>query len=139
MVGTRWAEGLQVDGATVLASYDHPHFGRWPAITTHQVDAGRVTYVGTVPNHALGRSLFRMAVRKPIAGWTGLPSSVTVATARCRDGRRLHVVHNWSWDPVEVEMPGAYDDLAAATRTAAGRSLGLGPWDVRVLVEPASG
>lgn len=31
---TRRADGLNADGATVLAGYDHPHFGRWPAVTT---------------------------------------------------------------------------------------------------------
>ena len=31
---TRWIDGLQPEGATVLATYRHPHFGRWPAITT---------------------------------------------------------------------------------------------------------
>jgi len=32
-VATRWIDGLHADGATVLARYDHPHFGRSPAIT----------------------------------------------------------------------------------------------------------
>ena len=32
--GTRWIDGLQPDGAEVLAGYRHPHFGQWAAVTT---------------------------------------------------------------------------------------------------------
>lgn len=32
--GTRWADGLNATEATVPATYDHPHFGRWAAATT---------------------------------------------------------------------------------------------------------
>jgi beta-galactosidase len=35
-VATRWVEGLAVEDADVLAEYDHPHFGRWPAVTTRR-------------------------------------------------------------------------------------------------------
>jgi len=131
---TRWIDGLQVHGATVLASYDHPHFGRWPAITTHRAGSGRVTYVGTVPNQSLGRSLFRRLVPEPLAGWPTLPETVTVTTARCRDGGRLHFVHNWSWDPAEVKTTTAFTDLDGAA-LGAGEGFELGPWDVRVLLE----
>jgi hypothetical protein len=31
---TAWADGLQLEGASALAGYDHPHFGRFPAATT---------------------------------------------------------------------------------------------------------
>ncbi|WP_308311401.1 beta-galactosidase trimerization domain-containing protein [Streptomyces sp. D2-8] len=47
-----WADGLRPQGAETLAAYAHPHFGRWPAVTTHRHGAGRVTYVGTVPDPA---------------------------------------------------------------------------------------
>jgi hypothetical protein len=39
---TRWVDGLHADGATVLAGYEHPHFGRWAAITTRAVGEGRI-------------------------------------------------------------------------------------------------
>ncbi|MEU4746492.1 beta-galactosidase trimerization domain-containing protein [Actinosynnema sp. NPDC023658] len=53
---TRWVEGLTAVDAEVLAEYDHPHFGRWPAATTRRHGAGRVTYVGTVPGRGLARA-----------------------------------------------------------------------------------
>jgi beta-galactosidase len=128
---TRWVDGLQVDGADVLAGYDHPHFGRWPAITTRAYGSGRITYVGTVPNAALGRSLFQWI--RP-AAWTDLPSSVTATSATTTGGRRLWFVHNWSWDSVSVDLPAPVHDVLADRPTE--DKLELGPWDVRVLVEP---
>ncbi|MEU4602376.1 beta-galactosidase [Kribbella sp. NPDC023972] len=129
---TRWADGLQVDGADVLASYEHPHFGRWPAITTRAHGEGRITYVGTVPNGPLAVALFRWLAPSP---WTDLPSSVTVTSATAADGRRLRFVHNWSWDSLSIDLPAALHDVLADT--AVSDKLDLGPWDVRVLVEPA--
>lgn len=130
--GTRWADGLQVDGAEVLATYEHPHFGRWPGITTRAHGSGRITYVGTVPNVPLAVALFRWIAPSP---WTDLPASVTVTSATAADGRRLRFVHNWSWDSVSVDLPAAVHDVLADTSVS--DKLDLGPWDVRVLVEPA--
>ncbi|NIK61156.1 beta-galactosidase [Kribbella shirazensis] len=127
---TRWVDGLEVDGADVLVGYDHPHFGRWPAITTRAYGAGRITYVGTVPNPALAAALFRWI--KP-ASWTELPAGVTVTSATSADGRRLRFVHNWSWDSVGLKVPGRAHDVLADQ--PANGELELGPWDVRVLVE----
>jgi beta-galactosidase len=36
-----WADGLEVEGATPLATYDHRHFGRFAAATTHRFGQGR--------------------------------------------------------------------------------------------------
>jgi beta-galactosidase len=129
---TRWADGLQIDGAEVVASYEHPHFGRWPAITTRAHGSGRITYVGTVPNVPLAVALFRWISPST---WTDLPPTVTVTTATAADGRRLRFVHNWSWDTVTVDLPAAVHDVLADTSVS--DKLDLGPWDVRVLVEPA--
>jgi beta-galactosidase len=128
---TRWADGLRVDGAEVLAGYDHPHFGRWPAITTNVHGSGRITYVGTVPNPALATALFRWI--QP-AAWTEVPSSVSVTSASTADGQRLRFVHNWSWDTVTIDLPHAVHDVLAAATTD--DKLTLGPWDVRVLLDP---
>ncbi|HEY0472290.1 MAG TPA: beta-galactosidase [Kribbella sp.] len=130
--GTRWVDGLQVTDAEVLAGYEHRHFGRWPAVTTRAHGQGRVTYVGTVPNAELASALFRWIA--PTAR-KDLPASVTVTSGTARDGRRVRFVHNWSWEPVDLELPGSFRDLLAGTDLAVGEKLSLGAWDVRVLLE----
>ncbi|MGW0706314.1 beta-galactosidase [Streptomyces sp. NPDC002643] len=134
---TRWADGLTVVDAEVLASYEHPHFGRWPALTTRRHGAGRVTYVGTVPDRDLGRALAEWLTPTARHGWGELPASVTATTGRASDGRRVHIVHNWSWEPASVPAPVDLTDALNDTPVAAGSALDLGPWDVRVLVSGA--
>ena len=130
---TRWVDGLVVQDATVLASYDHPHFGRWPAITTRPAGRGRITVVGTVPGVDLARALMTWLVPDRQDGWRDLPPSVTVTAATARDGRRVHFLHNWSFAPAAIDLPVAVTDALGDTRLEAGDRLDLGAWDVRVL------
>ncbi|MFK0110557.1 beta-galactosidase [Streptomyces sp. NPDC091217] len=131
---TRWADGLGVTDAEVLVTYDHPHFGRWPAVTTRRHGSGRVTCVGTVPGRELGRALAEWLAPSPAHGWRDLPVPVTATTGTSPDGRRVHIVHNWSWEPASVPVPAHLTDVLDGTSLAVGASLDLGPWDVRVLV-----
>ncbi|MGW3951850.1 beta-galactosidase [Streptomyces sp. NPDC004752] len=128
-----WAEGFVPDGADVLATYDDPHLGRWPAATTRQYGTGRITCVGTVPDPAFGEALFRWAA--PAGAWGHSHPSVTATSATSRDGRRVRFLHNWSWDPVSVSLPTAAKDALTHTVHAAGESVELGPWDLKVFTE----
>jgi hypothetical protein len=57
---TGFAEGLVAAGAEVLAMYQHPHLGRWAAVTTKVAGAGRITVVGTVPDQDLAAGLVQL-------------------------------------------------------------------------------
>lgn len=136
-----WADGLQLidgeDGAHVLVGYDHPHFGRWPAVTTRRAGKGRITYIGTVPDQALAAALLDWAVEVGAGtrSWTPATASQTVSSATNRSGERIHVVHNWSWEPSLYPLPGAARDVVTGERLAGGAELALGAWDVRILAE----
>jgi beta-galactosidase len=93
---TRWAERLIVDDAEVVASLEHP------IVTTKVFGRGRVTYVGTVPDAALGRAVFASAGG---CRWSGLPASVTALSAVNPAGERMWFVHNWSGGSVRVDAP----------------------------------
>ncbi|GCB42876.1 beta-galactosidase [Streptomyces sp. NL15-2K] len=134
---THWVDGLTVTDADVLAGYEHPHFGRWPAITTRRHGAGRVTYVGTLPDRALARALAAWLAPAARHGWGDLPASVTATTGTSSDGRRVHVVHNWSWEPTRVEAPAALTDVLGGAEVPAGTEVELGAWDVRVFATAA--
>lgn len=131
---TRWVDGLVADGAEVLAGYDHPHFGRFPAVVTAAHGRGRITTVGTVPDEGLAADLVRWLVPDLRPGWQQLPESVTLTSATTRDGGRLHVLHNWSWEPTQVATPGRVRDVLDPAAEPV-QSLELGPWDVRVVLE----
>ncbi|MEU5888806.1 beta-galactosidase [Streptomyces sp. NPDC047461] len=131
---THWAEGLTATDADVLVEYDHPHFGRWPAVTTRRHGAGRVTTVGTVPGRDLARALAAWMTPASRDAWPGLPESVTATTGTSPDGRRVHIVHNWSWEPARVQAPVDFSDALTGASVPVGTELELGAWDVRVLV-----
>ncbi|TXR56276.1 beta-galactosidase [Quadrisphaera setariae] len=156
-VATTWVDCLRTGGAhgeaEVLLGYDHPHFGRFAAVTTAARGAGRVTVVGTEPDPATAaalvdwaftasapRSAPSAASAPPAASvsarrWDG-PASVTVSSATAADGSRVHVVHNWSWEPASVHPPVAVRDLLTSGPVAPlSEAVQLGAWDVRVLVE----
>ncbi|MGI5191760.1 beta-galactosidase [Promicromonospora sp. CA-289599] len=142
---TSWVDSLQVLDADVLVRYDHPHFGRWPAVTTRAHGSGRVTTVGTIPDPALARAVLRWAVAHGGAGaasagaagleWRPQGPSQTVGGATNPAGERVRFVHSWSWEPSTFVLPGAVRDLLSGEELAAGAELELGPWDVRVLLE----
>jgi len=128
-----YLQGLEVDGADVLARYTHPHFRRWAAVTTRPVDAGRITVVGTIPDQDLARSLAEWLAPEPGSGWVALDASVTAASSTDEDGRTVTVLHNWGWDDATAVAPVPLDDLLGGGTIAPGDTVRLGPWDVRVL------
>ncbi len=133
---TGWVDCLVPQGAEVLATYDHPHLGRWPAVVTATRGSGRVTTVGTVPDDAFARSLLTWLVPPGADPWRALAAQpLTVLSATSGAGRRLRFVHNWSWEPTTVATPVAVTDPLDGTALAAGDHIELGAWDVRVLVE----
>jgi beta-galactosidase len=92
----KWVDGLILDGAEALAEYVHPHYGRFPAVTTKAHGQGRVTYVGTIPNNALGEALFKWIA--PADAWRPEHPSLTATSGVTGEGRTVRFVHNWSWD-----------------------------------------
>jgi beta-galactosidase len=131
-----WADALVPEGAVTLVGYEHPHLGRWAAMTTHGHGRGRVTYVGTLPDRALAVALGRWLRAAPDA-WDERPETVTVTSARNPEGGRVWFVSNWSWEPTSVALPVAAQDVLSRTELRRGEDLPLGAWDVRVLLERA--
>ena len=48
-----WVDMLLPETAKPLATYDHPFFGRFPALTRNAFGKGTVTYQGSVLTDAL--------------------------------------------------------------------------------------
>ncbi|WP_338682672.1 beta-galactosidase [Streptomyces acidiscabies] len=131
--GVEQGDGAAADAVEILARYDHPHFGRWPAITTRRHGEGRVTCVGTVPGQTLARALAEWLAPEPRHGWGELPESVTVTSGTSADGRRVYVVHNWSWEQTSLRAPAGLTDVLSGEPL--GREAHLNAWDVRVFAE----
>jgi beta-galactosidase len=139
---TGWADGLVIDDADALAFYLDPHLTRWPAVTSRQHGRGRVTYVGTVPDRAMARTIAAWVARISLSAepWR-VPSgaSLTRAGARTPAGERLHVLSNWGWDPQSFLVPAASCNLLNDQQFATGDLMELQAWDVAVLLETDGG
>jgi beta-galactosidase len=131
---TTLVDGLLATTATVLAEYEHPHFGRFAAIATNPAGSGRITIVGTLPDLATSRALATWLTQDQPDPWRSLAAgSVTLTSGRTVEGHTLRIVHNWSWTPVRIELPEpAAEITGSATPLPTGTSVELGPWDVRV-------
>lgn len=129
---TQWIDCLRADGAQTLVSVDHPHFHRYPLVTTSVAGSGRVTVVGTIPNAALAASVYDYALG-PEGGWvTGHPT-VAHSSAVNAKGERIHFLFNWDWTPVRLELP--VPCTPVTERSQAVSTVELGAWGVAVLKE----
>ncbi|HVX66818.1 MAG TPA: beta-galactosidase [Bryobacteraceae bacterium] len=133
-----WAEFLTPEAAQVLATYDHPFFGRFAAVTRNKYGKGTLTYAGTVLTDQYQQRLIREALEA--AGVTGpdqqAPAGVCVRHGRNGKGRTLHFYLNFTGQPQSLAY--AYGDgteLLAARRLGRGERLALAPWDVAVVEE----
>ena len=137
-----WAEFLMPEHAKALAFYDHPFFGKWPAITENQYGSGRLVYEGTYLSDALQKAILRDALEK--AGLAGpdqdAPPAVHIQHGVNRMGHRVHYYFNYSANPVEVPYEyGAGTDLLTGAKAGHGQKLSVPAWDVIIVEESGNG
>ena len=78
-----WAEFLMPEHAQARAWYDHPFFGRWPAITENHYGTGTLVYEGTYLSDTLQTKVLAEVMKKVgIAG----PDQQLPAAIRVRHG-----------------------------------------------------
>ena len=133
-----WAEMLIPDTAQPVAYYDHPFFGKYPAVTRNHFGKGTFTYEGTVLSDTLQESLLAQELQS--AGLAGpdqsLPAPVRVKHGTNRSGKTLHYYLNYSSSPQTFAYAyGAGSDLLTQTAVAHSQQLSLKPWDVAIVEE----
>jgi len=132
-----WADMLLPETARPVAFYDHPFFGRYPALTRNAFGKGTVTYQGTVLTDALQRKVVADVLKQAgIVAEPGLPERVRLRQATGRDGKTLRFYLNFSGEPQSFAWArGAGTELLSQKPVAPGGRLVLGPWDLAVVRE----
>ncbi|WP_235472270.1 beta-galactosidase trimerization domain-containing protein, partial [Frigoribacterium sp. Leaf44] len=125
--GTRWADVLHVEDATVVLRAAPTEIGADAMLTTRASGAGRVSYVATVPNPELSRSIARWLVPATAASAWAATETVTVTTGSRAGAPGLAFVSNWSAHEGTVTTPSAVRDLETREVVAAGTTLTLAP------------
>jgi beta-galactosidase len=132
-----WAEFLVPDSATGLAFYDHPFFGKYPAITRNEHGKGTVTYEGTVLSDKLQEKVLVEILKR--AGLYGpdqaLPGSVRHKAGIGDGGKSIRYYLNYSDQARTFSYPHESGiDLLTQKPIARLQALTLSPWGV-VIVE----
>ena len=133
-----WAEFLIPDSATPLAYYDHPFFGKWPALTRNKFGSGTVTYEGTFPSDDMQVRIVREVLG--LAGLTGpdqeLPPKVRVKHGVGNSGKNIHYYLNYSGEKQSFRYPyAAGTDVLTAKTVDKSQSVDLAPWDLAIIEE----
>ena len=133
-----WMELLQPTTATVLATYDHPSWGGYAAITRNTYGKGEITYIGFMPgdgviSRILGQAADRAHINRS-AGTFQFP--IIVRSGVGAKGRTLHYVLNYSKESRTVTSPfPAGADLLTRKPVMQGGSIDLAPWGVAIIAE----
>jgi beta-galactosidase len=133
-----WAEMIMPETAVPLAMYEHPFFGRFPALTRNSFGHGTLTYEGTVLSDDLQDKVIAEVLR--LAGLSSedqeLPSAIHVKHGTGNNGRNLHYYMNFS--PSEQTFRYAHAsgvDLLTDRKISQAKSLTLAPWDLVIIEE----
>ena len=97
---SEWAEMLILDTAQPLAYYDHPFFGKYPAITRNRFGKGTLTYEGTVLSDKLQEKVLLdvLEMASIVGPDQQLPAAVHVKHGVNRGGKTIHYYFNYLSD-----------------------------------------
>ena len=133
-----WSEFLMPEHAKAIAYYDHPFFGKWPAITENQFGSGTLLYEGTYLSDMLQTAVLHDQLQK--FGLTGsdqlLPASVHVQHGVNKLGKRIHYYFNYSATEQKATYSyGTGANLLDGKSVASGATLVLAPWNLAIVEE----
>ena len=130
-------------GTEVLASYDHPVWGRYAAVTRHDHGLGSAEWIGALPSAQGMRLLLSDAA--DAAGLHGpardLAGVVTVREGINAMGEHVAYLLNYSSEEVRIDSPyeghllvsgGQSDSQKQVDR---GQPMTIGPWDLAIIVK----
>jgi beta-galactosidase len=131
-----WVDMILPEAARPLAFYDHPFFGRYPALTRNAYGKGTVTYQGTTVTDVLQEKVVADVLKQAGISAEALPPKVRARHAVTRDGKAVHFFLNFSAEPQSFEYThGPGTDLLAGKAVASKQRVTLGPWDLLIVKE----
>jgi beta-galactosidase len=133
-----WMELLQPSTATVVASYNHPVWGKYAAVTRNKYGKGEVTYIGFMPSDEVITKLLGVAAER--AAVTRLNPDIRfpliVRSGVNRNDKALHYFLNYSAKPQSLGNPfNAGTDLLSGEKLNKGDRIEIEPWGVSIIEE----
>jgi len=127
----QWAEFLQITTAKPLATYEHPFFGRWPAITENHFGKGTLIYEGSALSDGLQQAVVQHALEN---GGVEFDPAAANSTIRVKHGvnalgHTITYLLNYSSSTAEVKYSGpAAHDVLTDMPVSSGQMLSIQPW-----------
>jgi len=101
-----WADVIDLEGASALATFADNFYAGRPAITEHAFGQGRALYLGTrLSQEAMGAFLVRICVETGAVIPVDAPPGVEIVRRRTEDGRTLWFVLNHRPELAAVTLP----------------------------------
>ncbi len=127
-----WADVIDLEGATALATFTGNFYAGRPAITEHAFGSGRAIYIGTrLGQEAMGALLGRLCAAAGVMPPVSAPPGVEVVRRRTEDGRTLWFVLNHRPELVTVTLPVAGVDVLTGAEVAT--AIALEPFGVSIV------
>jgi len=137
MVST-WMELITPTTAKVLASYDHPVWGRYAAVTQNSYGKGIATYIGCVTSSAVTEKILAGALQK--AGlWSDaqkLHYPIIMKQGINQNGKTLRYFFNYSDKQRTIDYSfGSGQELLHGESVAKSSTITMEPWGVKIIEE----
>lgn len=130
-----WSELLTPTTGHALATYDHPYWGKYAAITENSYGKGNVFYVGSYVNEATLSDLYRYILKK-IGLWSARQEQTFPLINKqlvLENGDILDFYFNYSNDSRQVTFNSSYGvELKDKTDLNEGEFFKLSPWAVKI-------
>lgn len=138
-IGSVWAwfDELEASADDTVLRADHPFFGEFAAMTNRKVGAGSISFLAGYPDQRLSAWLgarFKAEIPK-ISSPGSTNASVIVNRCLTEAGAQVNFVFNWGWDEASVILQANCTDVETGENFAAGQTILLGSWGVRILVD----
>jgi len=125
-------ELLIPDTAETLASYIHPAWGRYAAITRNGYEKGRGYYLGTVTTPQILEKVLKQALSESGVAVPALRFPLILRTATNSAGKQIHFYLNYSPESHAFVCPTGIDILTGKAFTS-GDTLTIGPWNLAII------
>jgi beta-galactosidase len=133
-----WTDMLIPESAKTLATYEHPFFGNYPALTRNQYGKGTLTYQGAFLSDEIQKQVLLEVLE--MAKLTGpdqkLPVAVKVKHGVDQAGRVVRYYLNYSGETQRMVYPyGTAVNVLTGKKAGPSSELIIGPWDLAILRE----
>lgn len=131
-----WMEMIVPGSAEMLASYDHPQWGEYAAVTRNTFGEGTATYIGCMTGPAALAEILRDTLQ--IAGLWGADQQLSfpliVKSGVNRQGRAIRYYYNYSAQPLSFKYPHeAGQELLSGDAVGQDEELTLDAWGVMII------